>query len=209
VWVVQANLKNSFMINPSSWISIQTWDSRSFICGHCGNDVSSEKLYNNTSTSPNSRIYICHKCWKPNFFDKFGEQTPWSNFWNEVKDITDAWVLGLYNEARNCMKQNAYTSAVLSCRKLLMHITVSKWASAWLRFIEYVEYLSLNNYIPPWAKDWVDHIREKWNEANHEIKIMRKDEAEDLISFSEMLLKLIYEFPANIQKKRTPTQTTP
>jgi hypothetical protein len=38
---------------------------------------------------------------------------------------------------------------------------------------------------------------------------MKKEDAEDLISFSEMLLKLVYEFPANIQRKRKPPTVTP
>ena len=103
------------------------------------------------------------------------------------------------------MKQNAFTASVLACRKLLMHVAVSKGANVGLKFIEYVEYLAKNHLIPVWSEDWVDHIREKGNEANHEILIMKKEDAEDLISFSEMLLKLVYEFPANIQRKRGPT----
>jgi Domain of unknown function (DUF4145) len=90
-----------------------------------------------------------------------------------------------------------------------MHIAVNKWAKEGLKFIEYVEYLATNHLIPAWSEEWVDHIREKWNEANHEILIMGKQDAEDLISFSEMLLKLVYEFPANIHRKRNPAITTP
>ncbi len=82
-----------------------------------------------------------------------------------------------------------------------MHIAVSKGAKQNLKFIEYVEYLSKNNYIPPDAKEWVDHIRSKGNEANHEIVIMAEEDAKDLLAFIEMLLKIIYEFPANIKKK--------
>jgi hypothetical protein len=44
----------------------------------------------------------------------------------------------------------------------------------------------------------VDHIRKKGNEANHEIAIMSRTDAEELISFIEMLLKFMYEFPARI-----------
>ena len=39
------------------------------------------------------------------------------------------------------------------------------------------------------------------DEANHEIVLMSKGDAEDLLSFIEMLLKVIYEFPAAIKKK--------
>jgi len=51
------------------------------------------------------------------------------------------------------------------------------------------------------GKGWVDHIRKKGNEANHEIVIMKKGDALDLITFIEMLLKFIYEFPSRIPPK--------
>lgn len=89
-----------------------------------------------------------------------------------------------------------------------MHIAVSKGATPGETFIKYVEFLSNNNYVPPGAKDWVDHIRKKGNEANHEIVIMGKEDAEELLAFSEMLLKIIYEFPASIQKKLKPATTS-
>ena len=87
-----------------------------------------------------------------------------------------------------------------------MNIAVSKGADEGKTFIEYVEYLAENNYIPPDAKYWVDYIREKGNEATHEIAIMGRKDAEDLIKFMEMLLKIIYEFPASIKAKMEPTE---
>jgi hypothetical protein len=82
-----------------------------------------------------------------------------------------------------------------------MHIAVSKGATPGESFVSYVEFLAQKNYIPPDARDWVDHIRTKSNEANHEITIMSKEDAEELLSFSEMLLKVIYQFPAIIKRK--------
>ena len=82
-----------------------------------------------------------------------------------------------------------------------MNIAVSKGAKEGLTFIEYVQFLADNNFIPPDAKDWVDHIRQKGNEATHEIAIRSREEAEELISFIEMLLKIIYEFPANVRAR--------
>ncbi len=95
----------------------------------------------------------------------------------------------------------SYTAAVLCCRKLLMHIAVANGAEDSLTFAQYVAHLSAKGFVPPGAKEWVDHIRDKGNEANHEIVIMTKEEAERLISFCEMLLKIIYEFPARTPKK--------
>jgi hypothetical protein len=36
------------------------------------------------------------------------------------------------------------------------------------------------------------------NEAPHEIKLMTDAQATDLVSFAEMLLKFIYEFPNRV-----------
>lgn len=82
-----------------------------------------------------------------------------------------------------------------------MHIAVSKGAKAGESFVSYVQYLADHNYVPPDAKDWVDHIRQKGNEANHEIAVMSRADAEELLSFIEMLLKVIYEFPAAVRQK--------
>ena len=63
--------------------------------------------------------------------------------------------------------------------------------------------MEAKQFIPPDGKAWVDHIRTKGNEATHEIAIMKKEDAEELIIFIEMLLKIIYEFPETIKKKES------
>jgi hypothetical protein len=188
-----------------SWINVLNIPTQSYKCGHCGETIASEKGYY-TDQNPKSYIYFCHNCDKPTYFGPYGAQIPGALYGREVFDVNDSSVSDLYDEARKCTGAGSYTSAVLSCRKLLMHIAVSKGAETGKKFIEYVQYLSDQNYIPPDAKSWVDHIRAKGNEANHEIVIMREEDAKDLLSFIEMLLKIIYEFPANI-KKKTATKT--
>jgi Domain of unknown function (DUF4145) len=79
-----------------------------------------------------------------------------------------------------------------------MNIAVHLGAPEGNSFMSYVQYLADKGYVPPDGKGWVDHIRKKGNEANHEIKLMNKTDAEDLIVFSEMLLKFIYEFPKRV-----------
>jgi hypothetical protein len=104
----------------------------------------------------------------------------------------------LYREARNAVAIGSYTAAVLGCRKLLMHIAVAQGAPAGKSFVEYVEHLADKGYVPPNGRGWVDHIRTKGNEANHEIRLMSKGDSEELVSFSEMLMKFIYEFPRRV-----------
>lgn len=187
-----------------NWQNARALTSRDFTCGYCGASIASQQGFyglNNSDSAQKSYIYICHKCSQPTYFSLKGKQTPGSAYGNSVKDITAPLVESLYEEARNCISANAFTAAVLCSRKLLMNIAVSKGVPKGKTFFEYVEFLSSNNFIPPDGKGWVDQIRTKGNEANHEIAIMEKEDAEELIDFLEMLLKFIYEFPAKIKKK--------
>lgn len=51
------------------------------------------------------------------------------------------------------------------------------------------------------GKKWVDHIREKGNDANHEIKLISREDAEQLIRFSEMMLRTMYEYLAEVEDR--------
>lgn len=178
-----------------SWSNVGKLSPRSYTCGHCGNLISSDKGISYGGSA--RRIYLCTHCDKPTYFESDRQIMPGETHGKDVNHIPDS-VDSLYKEARICISVSANTSAVLACRKLLMNLAVSKGASEGKRFIEYVEYLSENGYIPPNGKGWVDHIRKKGNEATHEIAIMDSSDAIDLISFIEMLLIFIYEFPNRI-----------
>jgi len=118
---------------------------------------------------------------------------------NQVKH-TPKDIDSLYAEARDCHANSAYTACVLLCRKILMNIAVSEGAKEGLRFIEYVDHLATKGFVPPNGRHWVDHIRKKGNEANHEITIMVNKDSQELLVFIEMLLKFIYEFPNLVPK---------
>lgn len=188
-----------------SWEGVNQVPSRSFTCGYCGNSVASEKGWRaaHGANSTAAHLYICHQCSRPTLIDytEGNKQTPGVVFGTVVTDIPDQDTASLYDEARACTGAGCYTSAVLACRKLLMHVAVSLGAESGLSFVAYVEYLAENHYVPPGAKGWVDHIRKKGNEANHEIVLMAKADAEELLSFAQMLLKVIYEFPATVNRK--------
>src|SRR4030095_14529065 len=106
--------------------------------------------------------------------------------WQNVNCVEE-----LYEEARRATSAHSYTSAILCCRKLLMHIAVSLNAPEGKTFAEYVTYLKNNHYTPPNSDAWVDHIRKMGNEANHEINIGEKEDAEEFLTFIEMLLRFI------------------
>jgi hypothetical protein len=174
---------------------------REFRCGFCDQYVASHHGWI-TNHHEAFSIRICPFCHRPTYFEQ-RTQFPGVAYGSPVSYLP-ANVESIYNEARVCCSVAAYTAAVLSLRKLLMNVAVDVGAPEGQNFIGYVEYLADKGYVPPNGKTWVDHIRKKGNEANHEIAVMNKADAEELVVFSEMLLKFIYEFPKRIPQTPTP-----
>jgi hypothetical protein len=104
----------------------------------------------------------------------------------------------LFDEAKISSAMGSHTASVLICRKLLMHIGVHLGAKPGESFVSYVEHIASAGYVPPNGKGWLDYIRTRGNEANHEIQIMKDADSKALIQFIDMLLKLVYEFPASV-----------
>lgn len=195
---------------PGAWTPANPTVARRYQCGHCGATVA--PTYGLDYRVPSGvaqdiTVRICVDCNRPTYLEQFN-QFPGVPFGNPVNHLPPEMET-LYQETRRCTSASAYTPAVLACRKMLMHIAVDKSAPAGLSFMEYVEFLSSNGYIPPDGKGWVDHIRKKGNEANHEILLMNQQDAQELVSFVEMLLKFIYEFPNRIPKPPVPAAPAP
>lgn len=193
-----------FNSTQHNYYYLQTLRTVSFNCGYCGDKVSSEKGYKLGEKSDGSGrqvggIYICPSCQGPTYFTLNNLQIPGGKVGSKVKSVPDS-LNQLYEEARNCVVNNCNTAAILLSRKMLMHIAVEVGAEEGLKFIEYVNYLSDKGYIPPNGKTWIDHIRKKGNEANHEIVLMSQQHAIELLFFIEMLLRFIYEFPNAISE---------
>lgn len=170
-----------------------------FVCGYCGNLVASAQGFF-TNSAPQAFVYLCPNCGNPSYFGAKG-QIPGVAPGNEVGHLPSE-IEALYHEARQCVAAGSHTAAVLAARKLLMHIAVSQGAKEGENFLSYVSYLADKGFVPPNGRGWVDHIRSKGNEANHEIKLMAQPDAEELISFLEMLLKFIYEFPNKVPARK-------
>jgi hypothetical protein len=188
------------------WNSIGGIAPQGYDCGYCGYHVSSAMGYSHSSAAGAKlgtvMIPICPHCQKPSVIIE-GRQIPGVRpgaiVANLPKDIEAA-----YNEARDCISVSAYTSAAMLGRKLLMHIAVGQGADASLSFKAYVDYLASSGFVPPNGKAWVDHIRDKGNEANHELVFVSASDAGEILGFIEMLLKFIYEFPAKLGAKQIP-----
>lgn len=183
------------------WPGQQSVQAIAYVCGYCGLHVSSERGLNAIKGPSQDRLRICPHCNRPTFFEAGGIQVPGVAYGRPVPNVPDA-LDKIYCEARYSTAAGAHTAAVLACRKILMHIAVDHKAKPGLGFIEYVEYLAHKGFVPPNGKGWVDHIRKKGNEANHEIVLMDSDASKDLLTFIEMLLTFLYDFPARIQPKQ-------
>jgi len=188
-------MERFFPETQATWVALQDLPNKAFVCGYCTISVSSirgNKLAN-TGSAQIGAVYIRPNCGGPVFFDAKRVQYPSPALGASVQHVPEP-LNALYDEARRCTAQNCFTAAVLVCRKILMHIAVEESAEEGLNFLQYVNYLSDNGYLPPNGKHWVDHIRKKGNEANHEIVLMSATDARLLLTFVEMLLRFVYEF---------------
>ena len=194
------------MVTPPEeyWKETQALQPKRFVCGHCGSDVTCNIGYAAPDTG--RLIYICHNCIKPTYFGTADERCPGDQYGANVEHVNDENVAALYREARGSFSAGAYTAAVLCCRKLLMNIAVAKGADKGTNFVEYVQFLGDQHYVPPDAIGWVDEIRKRGNEATHEIAVMARDDAANLIDFCSMLLKVIFEFPGKVKNRSQPSE---
>lgn len=187
-----------FFNSYTRWNSLQQLSNKTFVCGFCNHNVSSDTGYGLTDGRfLNDGLYICPNCDGPNFIPPEGKRYPSPAFGNSVAHVPEM-LNALYEEARRCSSQGCFTGSVLLCRKMLMNIAVQQGATEGLSFIRYVNHLSDKGFVPQNAKQWIDHIRIKGNEATHEVAVMGEQDAKILLIFVEMLLKFIYEFPQMI-----------
>jgi len=173
-------------------------------CGACGERTTGHfgiwQLTQHHRHGVAARVVICSHCGRPTYFESSHQIYPKPRYGQKVEGITDGAVAQLYTEARYCTSYGAFTSAAMLCRKVLMHVAVSLGAKPNQTFKEYVDYLDREGYTPPKGKDWVDDIRNKGNEANHEIRIVSEDEAQRTLYFTGLVLQLIYSAPHYLKK---------
>lgn len=180
------------------WYNLGKLDGKNYVCGYCGKAIMSNIGFYTKDNS--EKVYICHNCNGATFFNWKNEQTPGYLYGKEFNVKIPEDIKELYNEIRRCYSVKAYSAVSMGCRKLLMHIAVQCGARENLKFIEYVDYLDEQNYIPKNSKKWVDIIRNKGNETNHEIKISNEKDAQQLIKFVEIIITLIYEIELEIEE---------
>lgn len=189
------------------WRQPHVLEARRFVCGYCSDKVASKTGYrigefsDGSGSIEYSGIYLCPSCKHPTFFTPDDEQKPNFLIGDEIDNLPKE-ISSLYEEARQSFGARSYTGVALLCRKLLMNLAVNLEAGKNLKFVQYVDYLKDENYIPKYSMDWVDRIRKSGNLATHEIGDIDRDEAEMLLKFTEMLLKITYEYPSFAENKQ-------
>jgi hypothetical protein len=190
-----------------AWSEVKSVATRDYGCGFCHDRVASDRGWDSRDSERHieGSIRICPGCNQPTFFriESPSRQVPGPRARGPVRHVPED-VVSLYDEARNAHAAGAFTAAVLACRKVLMHVAVEKDAKEGLSFVEYVEYLDQEKYLGRDGKGWVDVIRTKGNEANHEIVLMDEGDSERTLTLVEMLLKLVYEFPGSLPQPAGP-----
>src|SRR3990172_3906471 len=184
--------RNFTQVPPSTWI-----------CGYCSDKVSSifgyeAGIYHDGGGAVAATLRICPSCQGPTLF--VGDSRMPGNLpGREVSGVAGD-LASLFNEARRSASVGAYTASVMASRKMLMNIAVAERAAEGMSFLEYVPYLADNGFVPPKGKPWVDYVRRRGNEANHEISLMQEADAVALLTFVESLLAFIYELPSRVPK---------
>lgn len=188
-----------YLTKDRAWTNQGTVPAKQWKCGYCNREVGSSVGWQ-VSDGQGHVMYIrlCSYCNAPTLF-LFGDQeySPGPLPGSPVDHVPPE-IDSLFAEARTAMAAGAFTAAVLTCRKILMHIAVDKKADKNKNFLEYVTYLIDKGYAPPGSQGWVDYIRSRSNEANHEIVLMTTDDAKALVTFIEMLLRFIFELPKSV-----------
>ena len=176
-----------------------------FQCGHCDTASSPIRVWNAAVHQLDSRgnpssgqidtavILVCANCRRPTFLSPREDIClPGPKHGAKLSKLP-VQIEKLYEEARSCSAVGAYTAAVMAARKILMNLAVIEGADEGQTFKAYVDYLEAKGFVPPKGRMWVDRIRIKGNEANHEIRVMDSQDCADTMKLTEMLLRFNFE----------------
>jgi hypothetical protein len=167
-------------------------------CAGCGDPVNGAVLAKSRGDEPLTRWLRCTSCDAGSI--ALGDAvTPPPSLGEPVEGLP-ADVAEVYGEARLCFSHGAYTATELLCRKILMHIGVEKGAKPKLNFTDYVDHLEAQGYTSPGMKDWVDMIRHHGNLSTHELPPASEARANNTLTFTAQLLRIVYEMPHKAQQ---------
>lgn len=108
---------------------------------------------------------------------------------NMPPDLIRAW-----EEVLRCGQVDAWTSAEIMCRKILMHVAVDQFdVEAGKSFQFYVQTLDDQRFFPSPMTPVIDGIRKRGNAATHELAQSSSAEAIKTMEITHHVLRTIYE----------------
>lgn len=184
----------------NGWNQLQSLNAKEYICGFCGKETGTTHGYICSDGRYQQNIYICTNCGNPTFFDADLNQHPGPLLGRNIEKLPED-ISEIYKEIRESIKVSNYTAAELLARKLIMHLAVNTAkAKEGETFVQYIEHLKSEGYIPPNGLAWIKYAKDLGNEKNHEIKIGNAEDSSKLLKFIEVLLIFIYEFAPEIKE---------
>lgn len=196
-------------------------------CGFCGVKVLGKVhgdygFYVGDMDMPEQwRLVECTNCRRPNvvgleYYGAHGGREEWGDwrvypprgrvFGPEVP----ALIRDSFEEASNDMRIGSHMSTALMCRRTLEVLAVEHGATKG-DLAKKLETLLQDGVIDKTLYDWADALRLAGNDAAHQADPnygITKEDAEDLLSFTEAIIDFVYIFKARFAefKKRRPTR---
>jgi hypothetical protein len=110
---------------------------------------------------------------------------------------------GAFDEALKCLKARAYTAAAIMCRKTIEGVCVAQGATG-RSLRDSLEQLRDGNVIDQRLFQWADALRATGNEAAHGVGVViTKEEAQDMLDFTEAIVDYLFAFQAKFDSFRT------
>jgi len=103
----------------------------------------------------------------------------------------------IYNEMRSCFGANNYSALAMLARTLLKHIATEQGHVFTTKsdFVESVDFLK-KEFFPKVNSNFINQVKKYATEVVHDLTILEdKDIANNIMLFSEQILKMVYELP--------------
>jgi hypothetical protein len=201
-WMENDVLTWKYMPAFSDW-KPKTLPARPYVCGHCGVEVAPNVGFACTRyadllmfQNQEAYIYICHNCHRPTLAMPFEPMIPAPRAGEPIAELKGD-VAKLYEEIRSSMQAGAYTGAVALCRTMIAHVSHEKTSKAKdAAFQDHLKALYDSEHLAKGQRDWIDAIKDSAGKGIHDLEILSPDEAKSIFEFTQMMLKILYTYPA-------------
>ena len=186
-----------------NWSGQEDIGTIAFTCGYCGRLCAASQGYVARSGGPrgvepyHAFIVTCAGCNAPTLIDVEGKHFPPRPAGRAITGLPEA-IGNLYDEARACITANAHTGCTMICRVILMHVAADQTGTKPQSYQKAVTALHDNGVIASKMVDWVSHVKDVGNDANHDLDPVSEEEAMRVLLLVETLLSVVYEAPKRI-----------